>query len=83
MAQRTGWLLYQFFRYFALEHSYRRRVVSLRSLTLSKEAKGWTRRFDGALMIEDPLERDRDLGKLTSRAAVHAVRFDAATALRS
>ena len=81
VAQRTGWLLYQIFRYFALEHSYRRRVVSLRSLALSKEAKGWTRRFDGALMIEDPLERDRDLGKLTSRAAVHAVRFDAATAL--
>ena len=54
---------------------------ALRALTLSKEEKGWTRRFDGALMIEDPLERDRDLGKLTSRAAVHAVRFDAATAL--
>ena len=79
---QLGLLVWHCFTQWAFEFPYRRRVVSLRDPHgLSKDAKGWTRRDEQALMIEDPVETGRDLGKHMSRPASHALRLDAALAL--
>ena len=84
-----GLLIWHFFLYYATEFPYRRRVVSLRQPSLSKAEKlaaasrpaRWRRKDEQALQVEDPLETSRDLGRLVSRTAVHAMRFEAASAL--
>ena len=75
---QLGLLVWHCFTQWAFEFPYRRRVVSLRDPHgLSKDAKGWTRRDEQALMIEDPVETGRDLGKHMIRPASHALRLDA------
>ena len=77
-----GLLVWHFFGLWAFEFPYRRRVVSLREPhELSKPSKGWLRRDEQALMLEDPIEIGRDLGRLVGRAPLHAMRLDAALAL--
>ena len=79
---QLGLLVWHFFLLWAAEFPYRRRVVSLREpQPLTKSAKGWTRKDEHALMIEDPIEIGRDLGKHSGRGALHAMRLDASLAL--
>ena len=56
-AERTlGQLLWHFFITWASEFAYKRHVASLRHDELPKAAKGWCRRDEQALMLEDPVE---------------------------
>ena len=50
---------------------------------LTKSAKGWTRKDEHALMIEDPIEIGRDPRKALGRGALRDVRLDASLALAS
>ena len=68
---QLGLLVWHFFLLWAAEFPYRRRVVSLREpQPLTKSAKGWTRKDEHALMIEDPIEIGRDLGKHRARSCM-------------
>ena len=53
---QLGLLVWHFLLLWAIEFPYRRRVVSLREQALSKPDKGWTRKDEHALMLEDPIE---------------------------
>ena len=79
-AASVGALLWHTFMLLASGVPYRRRVVSLRDVEMSKVGKGWKRRNEGALMVEDPVEISRDLGRVVSCAALHAMRIAAARA---
>ena len=79
-AASGGALLWHTFMLLASGVPYRRRVVSLRDVEMSKAGKGWKRRNEGALMVEDPVEISRDLGRVVSCAALHAMRIAAARA---
>lgn len=79
---QVGLLVWHFFLLWATDFPYRRRVASLRSPhELTKSSKGWTRRDEQALMLEDPIEASRDLGRLVGRPPMHAMRLDACLAL--
>lgn len=60
-AEGLGLLLWHVFMLLATDFPYRRRVVSLRDPTVRKQDKGWIRKDEGALMLEDPIETGRDL----------------------
>ena len=89
-AQRAGAIglwVYHFFLLWGYDFAYRRRVVSLRQPhTLTKLDKSsadaaWPRRRDEqALMLEDPIETQRDLGRLVGKPALQAIRLEAAWA---
>ena len=79
--------MYHFFLLWGYDFAYRRRVVSLRQPhTLTKLDKAaadeaWPRRRDEqALMLEDPIETQRDLGRLVGKHALQAIRLEAAWA---
>ena len=80
MSAGGGALLWHTFLLLASGVPYRRRVVSLRDVEMSKAGKGWKRRNEGAIMVEDPVETSRDLGRVVSCAALHALRIAAARA---
>ena len=80
-AAGCGALLWSTYMLLASGHSYRRRVVSLRDAETTKQRKGWSRRNEAALMVEDPIETERDLARLVSGSAVHATRLAAARAV--
>ncbi|CAI5735671.1 unnamed protein product [Peronospora farinosa] len=64
-----------FFRFYACEFDYEHTVVSLRTGDImSKTSKGWSRRNDTRLCLEDPVETERDLGMLCSRRALSQLR---------
>ena len=79
---QLGLLVWHFFLLWGVEFPYRRRIISLRQPNdLSKATKGWTRRDEQAMMLEDPIEINRDLARLVGRPPLHAMRLDACLAL--
>ncbi|KAL1529127.1 hypothetical protein AB1Y20_000087 [Prymnesium parvum] len=80
-ARTLGQLVWHFFLTWAAEFAYKAQVASLRVAELPKRAKGWSRRDEAALMLEDPVELTRDMARHVTAGAVHALRLDAARAL--
>ncbi|EGZ11690.1 hypothetical protein PHYSODRAFT_516032 [Phytophthora sojae] len=64
-----------FFRFYTCEFGYELTVVSLRTKeVVTKASKGWSRQNNARLCLEDPVEIERDLGKLCSRLALGRLR---------
>ncbi|DBA01236.1 TPA: hypothetical protein N0F65_010828 [Lagenidium giganteum] len=71
-------LLVQFFMFYACEFDFTTHVVSLRYRhPIEKAAKEWTRKaWSSSLAIEDPIEVERDLGKLFTRKSLGRLRAE-------
>ncbi|KAL3911073.1 MAG: hypothetical protein SGPRY_008832 [Prymnesium sp.] len=81
LRRTLGQLLWHFFLTWASEFSYRQHVASLRQVGKRKAGVGWARRDATALMLEDPVETDRDLGRYVNQHALRSIRIEAARAL--
>lgn len=73
-----GDLLYDFFQYWAYQHRYKDRVISIRTGGwLYKSEKGWTTRKDNdnhLICIEDPFQTSNDLGRVVSKRTISTLR---------
>lgn len=72
-----GWLIANFFRYYAYEFNIERDVISIKQSQLTKKEKEWTddeqRYF---LSIEDPFEEGFNVGKSLAEECVELLKYE-------